>query len=475
VHLAEFQRRLKTSYASLMSRTTVVQAPAEATETLVAAIGNDAVHADTITMMLSLSFFFDTIDRMQGLMTTLNRFSRVGTVFLVTYMSGERLRSAVAGVPVIAGRRRLTLPDTNVCIDLAEAPVTSEASPRVYVHFKGTIVEDQTEWVVDETAWMQAMRRAGWEQTHTAAWGAPDSLNPTERIVSDLYIEEVWVRRRKDDQDELEPGSAKASSIPSSPSASVAWDAISETSTKEVLRSFLGSHGIQTTTRMTREHLYEQAKAVTARRPSSSSPSPAASNAAAAAVPPQQPPSVPVKTTKTTKPLKAPIQTVAAAAPPLVETLQRRGESSGDVQIRPADAFMDADETYLVHPVNAAGKTATSLTEAVFTRYPYADMYTARKTEGRTDIASLGKAVVKGDGMAQRYVVGLVVQVATGKSGGKDDTAADRDQYFQRALDDLKTQVPSEASLAFGGITGKYVPMVEAFARSVPNKVVIYK
>ena len=139
-----------------------------------------------------------------------------------------------------------------------------------------------------------------------------------------------------------------------------------------------------------------------------------------------------------------------------------------------------ATQTYLCHQCNCVTNRSAHLARIVFRAFPYADVYTERKTP---DVP--GTIILRGNGQDQRYVVALFGQYYPGKTkypnSPKDGWAA-RFQFFQMALEELK-KLP-EGSFAFpwrigcgaaGGNWDDYYAALEDFAGAISNDVVIYR
>lgn len=191
-NLTEFRSRLQKTYKKLQGKVTTLQAGAEETAKVVSALGGTA---DTITMMLSLTFFFRTRAMLDQLIETLNKTSKPGTVFMATFPAGSRVLEAFSdSSDVKGGRRVLRLPDPAVRMELATEVVPGELAPRVYVSFEDTIVEYQTEWLVDETIWEASMKAAGWSLDRRRYWDAVSGLSKMEGLLSGMYVQQAWIK-----------------------------------------------------------------------------------------------------------------------------------------------------------------------------------------------------------------------------------------------------------------------------------------
>jgi len=189
-NLKEFRKRLDDTYKSLQGKVLTLQAGAEDSDKIIAALDGKA---DTIAMMLSLTFFFQSQSMLDQLMTTLDLAARPGAVFMATFPAGGRVREAFDEMSEDKGDQRvLRLPDPGVHMAMAKRTLPGELSPRVYVSFDETIVENQTEWLVDERIWEQTMKDNGWSLERRGYWDAIPSLSPTEQVLTKMYTQQTW-------------------------------------------------------------------------------------------------------------------------------------------------------------------------------------------------------------------------------------------------------------------------------------------
>lgn len=154
------------------------------------------------------------------------------------------------------------------------------------------------------------------------------------------------------------------------------------------------------------------------------------------------------------------------------------------IKIVTGDIF-DSTEKYLIHQCNCISNKSTGLAKDLFTRYPYADIYT-----NRTDPNKPGTIEIRGNGQDQRFIINLLGQYYPGKSKYPYSTLDGiqiREKYFYRALLRI-AKLPNLESIAFpwrigaglaGGIWEHYLGNITNFANFVENsqdaKVVIYK
>ena len=146
-------------------------------------------------------------------------------------------------------------------------------------------------------------------------------------------------------------------------------------------------------------------------------------------------------------------------------------EISGDL--------LQCKETFLCHQCNCVTNRSLHLAKSVFKQFPYADIYA-----GRSEHDKPGTFILKGDGIDQRYVINILGQYYPGKPrypDGKRDGAAARLAYFTSALQKMK---PLKGSFAFpyrigcgaaGGDWDAYRTLIESFASSIEDDVVIYQ
>ena len=139
----------------------------------------------------------------------------------------------------------------------------------------------------------------------------------------------------------------------------------------------------------------------------------------------------------------------------------------------------EATEKYIAHQCNCTTKTAKGLAQAIFAKFPYANIYKDRARFGATEP---GNIVVCGDGVEKRYVINMLAQISGGRPK-KPETFEARAEYFQQCLDQIK-EIPDLDSIAFpynigcGLAKGNwplYEKMLADFAREVNIPVVLYK
>ena len=144
-------------------------------------------------------------------------------------------------------------------------------------------------------------------------------------------------------------------------------------------------------------------------------------------------------------------------------------EVSGDL--------LDATETYLCHQTNCVSRGSKHLAKSVFTRFPYADIYTARSTPSVP-----GSIIIRGD-EEQRLVIGMLGQYYPGSKypNSKKDGRSSRVSYFTSCLEKMKSL---EGDFAFpwrigcgaaGGDWDLYHNLILKFSEKIDGKVCIYK
>lgn len=83
---------------------------------------------------------------------------------------------------------------------------------------------------------------------------------------------------------------------------------------------------------------------------------------------------------------------------------------------------------YIAHQINCKTDKAKGLSDAIFGKYPYANVY----GDGTERVP--GKIIVRGDGHQQRYVINMAAQVYPGKPNHHNDTSAFRLEWFRNCL-----------------------------------------
>lgn len=115
--------------------------------------------------------------------------------------------------------------------------------------------------------------------------------------------------------------------------------------------------------------------------------------------------------------------------------------------------ILAADEDYIVQQCCCTAVRGAGLSKAIATRFPDANPYANRrpiKKGGNTalpeDRTTPGTALILG----KRKIACLFAQYAQGKPGTNEvpDSATDRLNYFEQALNDLISKIPESSSLA---------------------------
>ncbi|CAB4196931.1 hypothetical protein UFOVP1290_451 [uncultured Caudovirales phage] len=159
------------------------------------------------------------------------------------------------------------------------------------------------------------------------------------------------------------------------------------------------------------------------------------------------------------------------------------GGRANMIEIVEGDLF-SSKEKYLVHQTNCISKRSAHLAKSVFTRYPYADVYSNRINP---DVP--GTISIKGNGLDKRYVVSLFGQYYPGlpKYPASELDGTDvREKYFRKGLLAI-SKIKDLESVAFpyrigcgaaGGDWNHYLFHIENFEKLVLKqnvKVLIYK
>ena len=157
-----------------------------------------------------------------------------------------------------------------------------------------------------------------------------------------------------------------------------------------------------------------------------------------------------------------------------------------DLQVVTGD-LLDAPEKFICHQCNCLTDHAAGIAQAIFSRFPYADIYKLRsKNHTPTLEEQLGNIIIKGNGTGQRFIINMMAQVYPGApkypDSRKDGTLV-RQAAFQECLHKI-TQLPELQSVAFpwqigcnlgGGDWQVYRHMIREFAEQVGIPVRVYK
>lgn len=155
-----------------------------------------------------------------------------------------------------------------------------------------------------------------------------------------------------------------------------------------------------------------------------------------------------------------------------------------NIVITNADILTSKEEV-IVHQVNTTSIYAKGLAKSIFSKYPYADIYSNRTHVAFRGTHKLGDIVIKGDNNSSdtRIVVALVSQKYPGRPNTSNDTREIRLSAYKSCLDKLFKQ--GYKSIAFpykigcglaGGDWDTYYKIIKIYALLYSDiKVVIYK
>lgn len=141
--------------------------------------------------------------------------------------------------------------------------------------------------------------------------------------------------------------------------------------------------------------------------------------------------------------------------------------------------LLAAPEKYIGHQCNCVTKgNAAGLAKALFSRFPFADVYADRQKPSEPGTYSL-----HGDGKVERFVVNIYAQYYPGKPRKSDDTANYRLEWLTRALERFANEhSPSEIALPYGigcGLAGgdwvSYQEVMTRFSVGPSIQVRLYK
>jgi len=141
--------------------------------------------------------------------------------------------------------------------------------------------------------------------------------------------------------------------------------------------------------------------------------------------------------------------------------------------------LFECAETFLCHQCNCVTNRSAHLAKAVFARFPYADIYTPRKTPDNP-----GTIIISGDGATQRFVINMLGQYYPGRCkypNSKKDGYPARQGYFQSCLKQMEKLTGSFAFPwrigcgAAGGYWDDYLEDLKEFEANIEGDVVIYK
>lgn len=161
------------------------------------------------------------------------------------------------------------------------------------------------------------------------------------------------------------------------------------------------------------------------------------------------------------------------------------------------DNLFNAKEKYLCHQCNCVTNKAAHLAKDVFSKYPYADIYSERQKmdgsiyiEHKEPLTKPGSIIIRGNGLDQRYIINLLGQYYPGKPQYINrllDSPEIRENYFYKTLLCI-AKIPNLESIAFpwkigcgaaGGNWDNYLGNITNFAKYIYDQqkaeVVIYR
>lgn len=143
--------------------------------------------------------------------------------------------------------------------------------------------------------------------------------------------------------------------------------------------------------------------------------------------------------------------------------------------------MFDSTTKYICHQCNCISTKSAHLAQTVFSRYPYADIYT-----NRTKSDTPGTIIISGNGQDHRYVINMLAQYYPGSprypNSAKDGFQA-REQYFKQCLNHI-CNIKNLESIAFpfkigcgaaGGNWDNYFKILSDFADNTSACVLVFK
>lgn len=139
----------------------------------------------------------------------------------------------------------------------------------------------------------------------------------------------------------------------------------------------------------------------------------------------------------------------------------------------------NATEKYIIHQCNCTSKGARGAAQAIFTRFPFANVYKQRN--GKRDVP--GTIKICGNGADKRYVIALFGQYGWGKADRKNDSPERRLQFFKSGLAKIG-EIEDLQSVAFpylvgcgsaGGNWDDYLREIRMFADVFQVPVTLYR
>jgi O-acetyl-ADP-ribose deacetylase (regulator of RNase III) len=135
--------------------------------------------------------------------------------------------------------------------------------------------------------------------------------------------------------------------------------------------------------------------------------------------------------------------------------------------------IFESKDKYLCHQTNCITTHAAHLSKDVFTNYPYANIYSNRKSPDKP-----GSIIICGDGIEKRYIVNILGQYFPGRPKYPDselDGYKAREKYFHQCLLKL-AKILNLESIAFpmgigcgatGGNWEWYLGEINLFAKHI--------
>lgn len=149
--------------------------------------------------------------------------------------------------------------------------------------------------------------------------------------------------------------------------------------------------------------------------------------------------------------------------------------------------LLEADTKHICHQCNAVSREAACLAKAIFGRFPYADIYSARDPRPYTPppYGMPGNIIVRGNGEDQRFVINMIAQYYPGVS--RYENALDGREARRRAFAECLVKIariPDLGSLGFpwgigcglaGGNWDEYLETLTRFDERVEAEVRLYR
>lgn len=155
------------------------------------------------------------------------------------------------------------------------------------------------------------------------------------------------------------------------------------------------------------------------------------------------------------------------------------------IAIVSGDLIKSADK-YIAHQCNCITTHSAGCAARVFSAFPWANIYSERKTSPRVDMGRAGQVVIRGDGLEHRFVINMLAQVYPGRPKYPDSSLDGRDArlgYFRSCLT-VMAKIPDIESIGFpyrigcnlaGGNWPHYLGMLEEFSTWIDAPVRIYR